>query len=154
MKLQWFTFSFEQLSTHQLYEVLALRSQVFVVEQNCIFQDMDGSDHKALHICGYDMQEKGPVLVAYARVFRAGIKFAEAAIGRVLTHSQYRYKGLGHLLVQQSLIAIQENYGAQAIRIGAQMQLENFYQQHGFLATGAPFFEDGIEHLEMLRARG
>ncbi len=152
MKLQWFTFSFEQLSTHQLYEILALRSQVFVVEQNCIYQDIDGADQKALHVCAYDMQDNGPVLVAYARIFNAGIKFAEAAIGRVLTHHQYRDKKLGHLLLQESLNAIEASFGAQAIRIGAQTHLEKFYQQYGFVATGAPFLEDGIEHTEMLRA--
>ncbi len=152
MKLQWFTFSFEQLSTHQLYEILALRSQVFVVEQNCIYQDVDGADPKALHVCAYDMQDNGPVLVAYARIFNADIKFAEAAIGRVLTHHQYRDKKLGHLLLQESLNAIEAHFGLQAIRIGAQTHLEKFYQQYGFVVAGAPFLEDGIEHTEMLRA--
>lgn len=152
MKLQWFTFSFEQFSTYQLYEVLALRSQVFVVEQNCVYQDIDGADQKALHICAYDMQDNSPVLVAYARIFNAGIKFAEAAIGRVLTHQNYRDKKLGHLLLQQSLTAIQENFGAQAIRIGAQTHLEKFYMKYGFVPVGASFLEDGIEHTEMLRA--
>ena len=94
MKLQWFTFSFEQFSTYQLYEVLALRSQVFVVEQNCIYQDIDGADQKALHVCAYDMQDSGPVLVAYARIFNAGIKFAEAAIeGRAVNIMVFTVRG-------------------------------------------------------------
>lgn len=153
MNLKWKTCSFEELNIYQLYEILVLRSEVFVVEQNCIFQDMDNADQKALHVAAYDSNtdNPSPVLVAYARIFQAGVKFQEASIGRVLTRMSYRSSKLGHLLIQQCLLQIEQRWGNTPIRIGAQMHLEKFYQQHGFISTGAPFFEDGIEHIEMLR---
>jgi ElaA protein len=145
--LQWQFSSFEALSLSQLYALLQLRSEVFVVEQNCVFQDMDGADAQAMHLLGW----QGKQLVAYARCFNAGIKFQEASMGRVITHASLRGTGAGHALMRQAISAMKMAWGEQPIRIGAQARLEKFYQQHGFAAASAPYIEDGIPHIEMLR---
>ncbi|OIQ70286.1 putative acyltransferase [mine drainage metagenome] len=144
----WRLLAFEDLRVDDLYEVLRLRSEVFVVEQQCLFHDMDGADRKAMHLLGVQQGE----LQAYARCFAAGIKFAEASFGRVLTRQSARGKGLGHALVSQAILAITQVWGPQAIRIGAQTQLAGFYAKHGFEETGKTYMEDGIPHLEMLLA--
>jgi ElaA protein len=143
----WRLLAFEDLRVHELYAVLRLRSEVFVVEQQCIFHDMDGSDQQAMHLLGVQHGE----LQAYARCFAAGVKFPEASFGRVLTRPSARGKALGHALVEQAISAISQVWGPQAIRIGAQMQLAGFYAKHGFQDTGVHYLEDGIPHLEMLR---
>ncbi|MDD2924513.1 MAG: GNAT family N-acetyltransferase [Rhodoferax sp.] len=131
----------------ELYEVLRLRSEVFVVEQQCLFHDMDGSDPQAMHLLGVQHGQ----LQAYARCFEAGVKFPEASFGRVLTRQSVRGTGLGHALIDQAISAISQVWGPQPIRIGAQMQLAGFYGQHGFEDIGKTYMEDGIPHLEMLR---
>lgn len=146
--LQWRVLPFASLSLDALYAVLQLRTEVFVLEQNCVFQDIDGADPSALHVLGTG---EGAALMAYARLFPAGVKFAEASIGRVVTRSHVRGSGIGHVLIQQALVAVAVAWGAQPIRIGAQAHLKNFYQQHGFVDVGVPYVEDGIDHLEMLR---
>ena len=139
---------FDALTGPALYALLQLRSQVFVVEQNCVFQDMDGVDDHAMHLLGtLDGQ-----LVAYARCFEAGRKYAEASIGRVVTRDTLRGSGLGHALVQESIASLIACWGVQAIRIGAQQQLGKFYGLHGFKASGEPYSEDGIPHVEMVRS--
>lgn len=143
----WRLMAFEDLRVSQLYEALRLRSEVFVVEQQCIFQDMDGDDLKAMHLFGVQDGE----LQAYARCFEAGVKFPEAAFGRVLIRQSARGKGLGHVLIEQAISAISQVWGPQAIRIGAQMPLIDFYAKHGFVDAGTHYLEDGIAHLEMLR---
>jgi ElaA protein len=151
--IDWQVRSFDQIDGPALYQLLALRSQVFVVEQNCVFQDMDGFDAVALHLMGYTTQPEGqPVLQAYARCFAPGVKMPEASIGRVLTAQEARGTGMGHRLIAKALELVQQQWGATPIRIGAQMHLGAFYAQHGFVATGQPYMEDGIEHIEMLRA--
>lgn len=144
----WRLLAFDDLRVAELYEVLRLRSEVFVVEQQCLFQDMDGTDQKAMHLLGVQHGE----LQAYARCFAAGIKFPEASFGRVLTRQSARGTGLGHALIEQAIAAIQQVWGPQAIRIGAQQQLAGFYGKHGFVDTGKTYLEDGIAHLEMRRA--
>ncbi len=147
--VQWRLSAFDALSVQELHDVLQLRSEVFVVEQNCAFQDIDGTDTQALHLLGKQGAGDGQLL-AYARCFPAGIKFAEASIGRVLTRSLVRGTGLGHLLIQHALSSVCSRWGAQPIRIGAQARLKKFYSGHGFVDVGKPYSEDGIEHLEML----
>ncbi len=150
--LQWQCLRFDQLTVAQLYDLLRLRSTVFVVEQACVFLDMDGLDDRAMHLLGVRVAVgSAPELVAYARCFPAGIAFAEASIGRVVTKPSARGAGLGHLLMAEAISALQQHWGLQAIRIGAQAHLKNFYQQHGFTDMGKPYVEDGIDHLEMLR---
>jgi ElaA protein len=145
--ISWKFAAFSDLRLTELYELLQLRSEVFVVEQACIFQDMDGADAKAMHL----LATSGGRLVAYARCFAAGVKFKEASIGRVITRSELRGSGAGHVLVRQAIDSITQHFGPQAIRIGAQARLENFYRQHGFETTGEPYIEDEIPHIEMLR---
>ena len=182
--LSWQWLRFDQLSVPQLYALLRLRSEVFVVEQNCVFLDMDGLDAQAMHLLGVRAavgsaqvqqeptkragdSEQSPLpperlatgaeshateLVAYARCFAADVAFEEASIGRVVTRPSARGGGLGHLLMAEAVRALQQHWGAQAIRIGAQAHLKHFYQQHGFVDMGMPYVEDGIDHLEMVRA--
>jgi ElaA protein len=148
LSVDWRFVPFDALSGRELYEMLQLRSEVFVVEQACLFQDMDGADQQAMHLLGtVDGQ-----LAAYARCFAAGIKFPEASIGRVITRNTLRGGGAGHLLMREAIERLLGHWGPQPIRIGAQARLEKFYQQHGFSDAGAPYIEDGIAHLEMLRA--
>ena len=154
--LTWRFVAFNALTTAELYQLLQLRSEVFVVEQTCVFQDMDGADAQAMHLLGQlgegpGQSEHAGQLVAYARCFAAGIKFAESSIGRVVTHDDVRGSGAGHALLQKAVACLTQHWGAQPIRIGAQARLEAFYQQHGFVTTGAPYLEDGIAHIEMLR---
>lgn len=143
----WRLLAFEDLRVAELYEVLRLRSEVFVVEQQCVFQDMDGFDSQAMHLLGVQHSE----LQGYARCFGPGAKFAEASIGRVLIRRSARGAGLGHTLMAQAVSAVSQVWGPQAIRIGAQMQLAGFYAKHGFVDVGKTYMEDGIPHLEMLR---
>ncbi len=145
--MQWKLSAFDALSGAELYELLQLRTEVFVVEQNCVFQDLDGADAQALHLMGTSAGQ----LLAYARCLPAGAKFAEVSIGRVVTRRYARGRGLGHLLLRQALSAVSKQWGVQAIRIGAQAQLTAFYAGHGFVDVGKPYVEDGIDHLEMVR---
>ncbi len=134
------------MTVPELYGVLRLRSEVFVLEQACAFQDLDGADQSALHLQGH----AGDRLVAYARCLRPGVKFAEASVGRVVTHAGSRGSGIGHVLVERAIACVVERWGAQPIRIGAQARLKDFYEGHGFSDLGVPYVEDGIDHLEML----
>ena len=145
--LAWKFKSFDALSKQELYAVLRLRAEVFVVEQACVFQDLDGADDRAMHL----LCQQGDQLVAYARCFASGVKFTEASIGRVIAHAHVRGTGMGHVLMREAIVRLQQHWGSQPIRIGAQKHLNNFYVQHGFVDTGQPYLEDGIEHIEMLR---
>ena len=133
----------------ELYEVLRLRSEVFVLEQRCLFQDMDGSDPQAMHLLGV----RGGELLGYARCFGAGVKFPEASFGRVVTRQSVRGTSLGHALIEQAITAIHQLWGPQPIRNGAPTHLADFYTKHGFKDVGCTYLEDGIPQLEMLRAR-
>ena len=144
--IEWKLAAFDALSVRELHDVLQLRSEVFVVEQNCVFQDIDGADDQAMHVLGTQNNQ----LVAYARCFPAGVKFAEASIGRVVTRSLARGSGLGHLLIQQAVSSVCGLWGPQPIRIGAQARLKAYYSGHGFVDVGVPYIEDGIDHLEMV----
>jgi len=145
--MDWQFTALASLSAAALYEVLQLRSAVFVVEQACVFQDMDGADADAMHLLGRQAGQ----LVAYARCFDAGVKYPEASIGRVVTHASARGRGAGHVLMKQAINQLHRHWGLQPIRIGAQARLEQFYRQHGFVPSGAPYIEDAIPHIEMLR---
>lgn len=143
----WHYLAFDELTPAALYSVLQLRSDVFVVEQACIFREIDGADADAMHVLG---MRKGR-LVAYARCFAAGFLYPQASLGRVLTHSSVRGTGVGHALVREALARMAQQWAPPVIRIGAQAHLEAFYRQHGFVKTGPPYLEDGIPHLDMLR---
>jgi ElaA protein len=131
----------------ELYEVLRVRAEVFVVEQRCAFQDLDGADQASWHLLGY----AGQALVCYARLIPAGIKFAEPSIGRVVTTDAVRGTGMGRVLMRQALREAGKLWPGKALRIGAQQRLERFYASLGFETASAPYDEDGIQHVEMLR---
>ncbi|PSL49840.1 ElaA protein [Chitinophaga niastensis] len=146
--MHWKIKAFDELTTSELYAILHLRSEVFVVEQNCVYQDMDYSDQKALHLMGTDDAGK---LLAYTRIFAPGIKFTEASIGRVITSSLARGTGAGKELMEQSIAMLQVHYGKGPIKIGAQQYLQRFYTSLGFEQTSDTYLEDGIPHIEMVR---
>ena len=151
VSIQWQLLPFDALSGAQMYEVMQLRSEVFVVEQNCVFPDMDGKDAQCMHLLGTQQIDGAPVLMAYARCLPTGLAFAEVSIGRVVTRPSARGMGLGHPLIREAIAACNATWGLQPIRIGAQARLKNFYEQHGFVDMNLPYMEDGIAHLEMLR---
>lgn len=138
--------SFEQLSNIQLYQLLKLRSEVFVIEQNCIFLDADDKDQKCHHLLLY----KGEALAAYSRIVPAGVSYAEVSIGRVVTSPAFRGTGLGRELMERSIQACVDLYGAQPVRIGAQYYAVKFYGSLGFVPQGEIYDEDGIDHIEMV----
>ena len=139
MPITWHIHSWETLSKKMLYEALALRSLVFVVEQNCVYQDLDSKDVNAIHILGY----KQNVLVACARVF---LNTKPASIGRVVIHPLFRRLGYGKLIIQKSIEQAPTNT---PIHISAQEHLKGFYEKLGFSQTGEGYLEDGIAHIPM-----
>ncbi|MBO3270623.1 MULTISPECIES: GNAT family N-acetyltransferase [Hymenobacter] len=148
MKLNWTLKPYPTLSLEELYALLRLRSEVFVVEQTCAFQDIDGQDQTALHLLG--RTETGE-LAAYTRLFDAGDCYAQVSIGRVVVSPAYRRSGLGQELMHQSINACERAFGPQPIKIGAQLYLKAFYESFGFAQQGDVYLEDGIEHIYMLR---
>ncbi len=140
---------FEALTVPELYAILRLRAAVFAVEQDCVYQDIDNKDQKAVHVIGYTNENQ---IVAYTRVFDAGDYFNEASIGRVVIAAPQRQFGHGHLLITKSIEAITTSFGIQKIKISAQSHLKKFYTKHGFVTQGAAYLEDGIPHLAMVRA--
>ena len=136
---------FKEFTAHKLYEILRLRSEVFVVEQDCVYQDLDNKDQKAIHILG---SIKG-VVVAYTRFFKPGDYFENASIGRVVVHPKYRGKDYGKEIMQES-IDYARTKGHSSLIISAQCYLDKFYTDLGFTATGKEYLEDGIPHQEMV----
>lgn len=139
--------SFSELTLHELYNILQLRSEVFVVEQDCVYQDIDGKDEQALHILGYENGD----LVAYTRCFAPGIYFKEAAIGRVVVRDRKRKNQYGHEIMRASIEAIKDHYKTSAIKLSAQTYLIKFYESHGFQKVGEGYLEDGIPHIGMVK---
>lgn len=149
---QWRFARFEELSLEELYAALRLRQEVFVVEQACAYPDIDGLDPRAWHLLGWVGQGSGaPLLAACARVFEPGVKYAEASIGRIVSSPAVRRAGYGRLLVDEAIRCTERLAPGAPIRIGAQMYLERFYEGFGFRRCSAPYDEDGIAHVEMLR---
>ncbi len=148
----WRCLPFDALHARTLYRLLELRSEVFVVEQKCVFQDMDGADTQCMHVLAETHHPGGIELMAYARLAPAGLKYPEASIGRVVTNPATRGSGIGHVLIRQSVQMLYGLWGPQPIRIGAQAHLQGFYGQHGFQPAGPIYLEDGIDHIEMVRA--
>jgi ElaA protein len=138
--------NFHELTIHELYEILQLRSEVFVVEQNCVYQDIDGKDTKAMHLIG-TMDNK---IVAYARLFNKGQYFENASIGRVVVDSKHRNLNFGHDLMRNAMDAIKQHFETTKISISAQLYLKKFYESHGFTQIGDGYLEDGIPHIKMI----
>jgi ElaA protein len=142
--MEWVIKPFDELTVHELYTITVLRERVFIVEQKCAYVDADGADPKCRHLLG----REGDALWAYCRLVPAGVKFRETSIGRVITAPEARGKGLGKELMQRGIAAC----GSGPIRIGAQAHLEKFYGELGFIRASDLYDEDGIPHIEMLRA--
>lgn len=137
--------SYSDLTKDELYVLLQLRSEVFVVEQNCVYQDIDGKDPKAFHVLGF----KNEVLIAYTRLFKPGDYFKEASIGRVVVKKEERQHSYGHELMEVSIEAIKEHFKEKVVKISAQSYLKSFYNNLGFKEEGEEYLEDGIPHTAM-----
>lgn len=143
--VKWKIMRFNELSLFELYSLLQLRSEVFVVEQNCVYQDIDGKDEKAIHLLG----ELEGELVAYARLFKPNDYFEQASIGRVIVKPTRRELKIGHELMYQAVNAVKTHFHETKITISAQLYLKKFYQTHGFVQTSEMYLEDDIPHIEM-----
>lgn len=145
--ITWKLCTFAELDTAMLYDILWLRSEVFVVGQNIVYMDLDYKDHRAHHILGY---VEGRI-AAYCRIFKPGDYFDDCAIGRVSLLEKYRGLGLGHALMDKALSVVEQLWGATPITISAQMYLEKFYRDHGFVTISEPYIEEDIVHIRMRR---
>ncbi len=140
--------TFKELTTHELYSLLQLRSEVFVVEQDCVYQDLDGKDEKALHVLGY----KNEKLVAYTRLFKPGDYFEYASIGRVVVVQNERQYKFGYDIMNASIKAIKHFFNETKIKLSAQCYLKKFYNNLGFIEVGEEYLEDGIPHIGMIKS--
>ena len=140
--------TFNDLSAQELYNILQLRSEIFVVEQNCVYQDLDGKDEKALHVIG----SKNNQVVAYARIFNAGDYFKEASIGRIAVKDSERKYGYGQDIVKASIKAVADKFGETTIHLSAQSYLKKFYSSFGFKEVGEEYLEDDIPHIGMVKS--
>ena len=142
--MEWTIKDWSELSKDEIEKIFSLRSEVFIVEQDCVYQDIDGKDKLAKHVLGFEKKE----LIAYSRIFKPGDYFKEASFGRAVVRKSYRGKGYGHLLVDKSIdhLKIRKQ---QPIKISAQSYLKDFYSYHGFIAKGDEYMEDGIPHTAM-----
>lgn len=145
MQLNWQYNTFHELSPATLYAMLQLRNEVFVVEQNCVYQDADNKDEKSFHLSAWD----GDVLVAYCRILPPGISFTDASIGRVVTSPRYRKTGSGRALMELAVQKTRGQFNCDQITIGAQFYLKNFYESIGFRQMSDIYLEDNIPHIEM-----
>jgi ElaA protein len=148
---EWQWRSFAQLSNQELYQLLAQRQQVFVLEQQCLYDDFDGLDLEAHHLLGWRVIDGRRQLAAYLRCLAPGAKYTEMSLGRVLTARAARGAGIGRELVAQGIAHAERQHPGHRIRIGAQQHLESFYASFGFDTISAPYDEDGIMHIDMLR---
>lgn len=148
MQLTFKIKSFNELSLTELYNVLQLRSEVFVVEQNCVYQDIDGKDEKAIHLIGTFNNE----IVAYVRIFKPGDYFEAASIGRVVVKQSYRDRKWGYDLMQEAIEVTKTVLNETYITISAQLYLKKFYENLGFVQTSEMYLEDDIPHIEMKKS--
>ncbi|MEY3436772.1 MAG: hypothetical protein RL335_1228 [Bacteroidota bacterium] len=147
MEIRWTLQQFSELTNFDLYELLKLRSAIFVVEQNCVFPDMDDKDYSSYHLCGWNNDK----LVAYTRLLPPGLAYENCSIGRVVTAASVRRQGVGRLLMKKSIEACQQLFSSRDIEIGAQLYLEQFYGSFQFKREGEVYLEDGIDHIHMRR---
>lgn len=146
MNISYTLKSFEDLSPFELYNILQLRNEVFAVEQQCVYPDMDDKDQVSYHLLGRNADK----LLAYTRLIPPGISYKEPSIGRVVTSPSIRRSGEGRILMEKSIQLVNERFPGHPIRIGAQLYLQKFYASLGFLPCSDIYLEDGIEHIEML----
>ena len=150
--IEWQWCRLHELTARQQYAIFAAREAVFIVEQNCPYQDLDGLDFDVHHLIGWSGSAFDKRVAAYLRVFAPGTKFREPAIGRVLTTTPFRRTGIGRELMRTSLQHIDRHYPGQGVRISAQTYLDAFYRSFGFVPCSDVYPEDGIPHVEMLRS--
>jgi ElaA protein len=146
MCMKFIVKTFTDLNTTELYEILQLRSEIFVVEQDCVYQDIDFKDQNALHV----FSRKNNKIITYTRIFKPGDYFKNASIGRVLVLASERKFGFGHDLMKASIATIKTYFKSDTITISAQKYLKKFYETHNFIQVGEAYLEDGIPHIEML----
>jgi len=146
--MKWVLKKFDELSPHELYSILQLRNEVFVVEQNCVFQDADDKDQRSFHLMGW----RDDRLIAYSRIIPPGVAYDFPSIGRVVTSPSVRRNGIGKILMSESLTAMRDLFGNVPIKLGAQLYLKEFYESFGFKQSGNVYPEDGIDHIEMTRS--
>ena len=138
---------FDELNPHELYAILQMRNEVFVVEQNCVYQDADNKDQPAYHMMAW----KDGMLAGYTRLIPAGVAYEQPSIGRVITSPKWRGTGIGKKLMERSIDEIEKIFGKTSIKLGAQVYLKKFYESFGFQQSSGTYLEDGIEHIEMIR---
>ncbi len=146
MQLNWKFNFFNELGVDELYTILQLRNEVFVVEQNCVYQDADNKDAASYHLTGWE----GNTLAAYCRILPPGLSYSEASIGRVVSSPAYRKTGCGRALMNEAILRTLSQFDCNTIRISAQLYLQKFYEQLGFTPVGETYMEDNIPHIEML----
>jgi len=146
MEINWVYKTFNNLTSAELYAIMQLRNEVFVVEQNCVYQDADGKDMASYHLMGW-VEDK---LAAYCRILPPGLAFSEASIGRVVSSPQCRKEGYGRAMMIEAIKKTMEQFNTQKIMIGAQLYLKAFYSSLGFSQMSNIYLEDGIEHIEMI----
>ena len=146
--VKWILKKFDDLAALELYSILQLRNEVFVVEQNCVFQDADNKDQFCWHLMGWDNDK----LVAYSRIVPKDVSYDLPSIGRIVTSPAVRGNGTGRILMDESIKAIKKLFGDTAIKLGAQLYLKNFYESFGFMQSSDIYLEDGIQHIEMIRS--
>lgn len=147
MEIIWQTKSFEELTVQELYGLLRLREQVFIIEQDCIYPDIDNKDHKAIHVLGIANDK----IISYARIFKPGDYFDTASIGRVVTDISFRNQKVGYALIQKSIAAVEQFFNETTITISAQQYLTGFYESLGFVQVGEGYLEDDIPHIKMVK---
>ena len=137
---------FNELTLEELYSLLQLRSEVFIVEQDCVYHDLDGKDYKSLHVIAKENNK----IIAYTRLFNKGQYFKQASIGRVVVAKNQRHLSYGSEIMKASINAIHDYFNTREIKISAQLYLKEFYNGFGFKATGSSYLEDGIPHIGMI----
>ena len=147
LKIHWESLPFKSIDVEKLYEIIQLRQEIFIVEQDCPYIDADGIDPKCIHISGY--YDKN--LIAYSRIMPPGINYKEASIGRIITKKNYRSLGIRYKLVSISIEEIYKNYGNQPIRLSGQTYARAFYEKLGFIGQGKEYLEDGIPHISLVK---
>lgn len=146
MDIIWKIKEFEELSNFELYQILQLRINVFMLEQECLYPECDNKDLKGKHLMGYLNNQ----LVAYARLLPPGVSYSDASIGRVVVHPQCRHLKLGNALLSKAIAQVREDFPNEDIRISAQAHLQGFYERVGFKRVSEEYLEDNIPHVEML----
>ena len=146
--MQWILKKFNDLTVNEFHDILQLRINIFIVEQNCPYPELDNKDKIAFHLFGIDKNNK---IIAYTRIFKPGDFYKEAAFGRVVVHEEYRNQKIGSQLVKETIIETHKLFGNINIKIGAQTYLKDFYQSFGFQQVDDDYIEDGIPHIHMVK---